>query len=67
MNKANPMELDELHRLLDKITTAMQQMRDAMNIADNDVQRGLVATLYTKALIAKLQVKADLVRLIEKE
>lgn len=61
------MELDELRRLLDKLTVALQELRDAMSIADNDVQRGLVATLYTKALIAKLQVKADIARLIEKE
>ena len=59
----NPMGLDELHRLLDKIVKTMQRMRDAMNSADNDTQRGLVATLYTKALVAKLQVKADIERM----
>jgi hypothetical protein len=56
------MELADLQLLLEQITLAMRTMQSHIANADDDAQRGLVATLYTKALVAKLQVQADIER-----
>ena len=60
----NPMGLEELREVhrdlvstLEQITEAMDAMRESPN------HQGLLATLYTKALLAKTRVQVDMERL----
>lgn len=65
MNKnSNPMGLVELRELLADITSALQQIRDAMDTMQGEPNsQGLLATLYTKTLMVKLRVQADMEKL----
>ena len=60
----NPMGLEELRVLLDDVTSALGQLQGAIGIMqDSPNQQGLLVALYTKALMVKLQVQADMERL----
>lgn len=65
MNKnSNPMGLVELRELLADITSSLQQIRDAMDTMQGEPNsQGLLATLYTKTLMVKLRVQADMEKL----
>ena len=59
----NPMGLDELRELLGDINSTLEHVREAINaVHDEPNHQGLLATLYTKTLMVKLQVQADMER-----
>lgn len=59
----NPMGLNELRELLVDINSTLEQVREAINaMQDEPNHQGLLATLYTKTLMVKLQVQADIER-----
>ena len=58
----NPMELAELQHLLRKTIASLEQLRDTIDTARSDAERGLMASLYTKLLMIKLQLDCDLER-----
>lgn len=56
--------LDELRELLGDINSTLEQVREAIKVTQGSPnQQGLLATLYTKTLMVKLQVQADMERL----
>lgn len=57
--KRNPMGLDELRVLLDDIEITMQQIRNAMDMVQDESEQGLLSALFTRVLMIKLQVQAD--------
>ena len=60
----NPMGLNELRELLVDINSTLEQVREAIEATQGEHnQQGLLATLYTKTLMVKLQVQADMERL----
>jgi hypothetical protein len=65
MNKnSNPMGLVELRELLGEITSSLKQIRDAMDTMQGEPNsQGLLATLYTRTLMVKLRVQADMEKL----
>ena len=57
----NPMGLDELKELLEDITSTMGQIRNAMDALQGEPeQQGLLSSLFTRVLMIKLQVQADM-------
>ncbi len=65
MNKnSNPMGLVELRELLVEITSSLKQIRDAMDTMQGEPSsQGLLASLYTRTLMVKLRVQADMEKL----
>ncbi len=65
MNKnSNPMGLVELRELLVEITSSLKQIRDAMDTMQGEPNsQGLLASLYTRTLMVKLRVQADMEKL----
>ena len=59
----NPMGLNELRELLDDINSTLGQIREAIDAVQGEPnQQGLLAALYTKTLMVKLQVQVDMER-----
>lgn len=59
----NPMGLNELRELLGDINSTLGQIQEAIDaMHDEPNQQGLLATLYTKTLMVKLQVQVDMER-----
>ena len=57
----NPLGLDELKELDEDVTSTLAQLREAIDaVQGDDRMQGLLATLYTKTLMIKLQVQADM-------
>lgn len=57
----NPMGLDELKELDEDVTSTLAQLREAIDaVQGDDRMQGLLTTLYTKTLMIKLQVQADM-------
>jgi hypothetical protein len=57
----NPMGLGELKELLEDITATMEQIRNAMDaLQDEPNQQGLLSSMFTRVLMIKLQVQADM-------
>lgn len=60
----NPMGLAELRELRADVTSTLGQIQTAMDaVRDEPNHQGLLATLYTKTLMVKLQVQADMEKL----
>lgn len=63
MTHRNPMGLNELRELLGDINSTLGQIREAIDAAQGEPnQQGLLAALYTRTLMVKLQVQIDMER-----
>lgn len=57
----NPMGLDELQAAHHDVTATLEQIREAIDVMQSEPnQQSLLIALYTKALMVKIQVQADM-------
>ena len=57
----NPMGLEELQHVHHDVTITMEQLRGALEeVRGEQMQMEILTALYTKALMVKLQVQADM-------
>lgn len=62
--RRNPMGLEELQAVHRDVTSTLEQIKAAIDVLqDEPNQQRLLVTLYTKAMMVKLQVQVDMEKL----
>jgi len=58
---SNPMGLEELQHVHHDLTTTMEEIRESIDaVRGEHMQMEILTAIYTKALMVKLQVQADM-------